>query len=80
MATDPQSLFTQGKCYACFGPLSGYEIMKLSLLAQISLQTNPANAVDPQSLVSQGKCFPCFGNVSMGKLMELALLAQIAAG
>lgn len=77
-ATDAQSLFTQGKCYACFGPLSSFQILKLALLAQISQARNPSNAVDPQSLVSQGKCFPCFSNADMGKIMELALLQQIA--
>ncbi len=77
MATDAQSLMTQGACYACYG-VSSFEIMKLALLAQISLAHNPANAVDPQSLITQGKCFPCFGTVSMARLMELALLAQIA--
>lgn len=76
MATDPQSLMTQGKCYACYGA-SEFEIMKLALLAQISTNHNAGNATDPASLIAQGKCFPCFGEVTIPKLMELALLAQI---
>lgn len=78
MATDPQSLLSSGNCYACYGA-STFEIMKLSLLAQISKAHNASNATDPASLIAQGKCYPCYGNVSMSKLMELALLAQIAS-
>lgn len=77
-ATDPQSLYSQGKCYLCFGTLSDYMILKLALLAQISVAHNPANQTDPQSLLTAGKCFPCFSNASTGQIMELALLAQIA--
>lgn len=78
VATDPQSLLTAGKCYACPGA-TVFEIMKLQLLADISLQKNPANDVTPQGLISQGKCFPCFATVSTARIMELALLAQIAS-
>lgn len=34
-ATDPQSLFEYGKCFACYG-LSAYDIMELALLDQIA--------------------------------------------
>lgn len=78
MATDPQSLITAGTCYACF-TASTFEIMKLSLLAAISTNHNPANRTDPASLLSQAKCYACNSNASQSKLMELALLAQIAS-
>lgn len=77
MATDPQTLLTQGKCYACEGA-STFEILKLALLAQISTNHNPANATDPQSLLTAGKCLECYGMVSTPRLMELVLLTQIA--
>jgi len=74
--TDPQSLLSAGACYACFGA-SLFQTMKLQLLADISLQSNPANDVSPQGLINQGKCYPCYANVSTPQLMELALMAQI---
>ena len=78
MSTDPQSLITAGKCFACFTS-STAEIMKLALLAAISTNHNPANQTDPASLLSQAKCYSCNSNASQPKLMELALLAQIAS-
>ena len=77
MATDPQSLMTQGHCFACYNA-STYEILKLAILAQISLAHNPANDVTPQGLLAQGKCLECFGMVSEPKIMELVLWTQIA--
>jgi hypothetical protein len=78
MSTDPQSLITSGKCFACYGA-SVFQVMKLSLLASISQARNPANQVDPASLIAQGKCFPCFSNASLIDVMVLALLNQIAS-
>ena len=78
MATDPQSLITAGKCYACFTS-STVEIMRLALLSAISKAHNAANQTDPQSLLTQANCFLCFSNESTADLLELALLAQIAS-
>ena len=77
MNTDPQSLISAGKCYACFNS-STFQIMKLALLASISTNHNPANKTDPATLLAQAKCYSCNSNASQPKLMELALLAQIA--
>lgn len=77
MATDPQSLMTQGHCFACYGA-SKFQIMKLALLQQIALAHNPLADVTPQGLLSAGKCLECFGMVSIPKLMELVLLQIIA--
>lgn len=77
-ATDPQSLMTQGSCFACYGA-STYEIMKLALLAQISLAHNPDNNTDPVFLISEGRCYECFGQVTIPQLMILVLLNQIAS-
>jgi len=78
MNTDPQSLLESAQCYVCQG-VSLFQALKLSLLAQISLNHNPANKVDPQSLMAQAACLNCYANTSIGRLMELALLAQIAS-
>jgi len=72
-----QDLLDQGKCYACAG-VSMYEVLKLSLLAQISLIANPDNDVTPQALLDRAKCFECGTFASIGFLMELALFDQIA--
>jgi hypothetical protein len=78
MATDAQSLLTQGVCYACYGA-SAFEIMKLSLLAQISIAHNPSNDVTPAALIVQARCYVCnTGQLTMARMMELSLLAQIA--
>lgn len=77
MATDPQSLMDQGKCYACYG-VDETMIMRLALLAQISVAHNPANDTSPAALLALGKCFPCYGNGDIGTTFELALLVQIA--
>jgi hypothetical protein len=77
MLTDPQSLLTDGHCYACYNA-STFEILKLQLLAQISVQVNPANPVDPQSLISAGKCLECYGRVSLPQLMITVLLVAIS--
>ena len=77
MATDTQSLMSAGHCYVCYGA-STFEILKLSLLAQISVTHNPANDVTPQGLLAQGECLECYGMASIPKLMELVLLNQIA--
>ena len=78
MPSDPQTLITEGHCFACYGA-SNFEIMKLALLSRISKLVNPDNDVTPQGLLSQGECLECYGMVSTPKLMELVLLSQIAA-
>lgn len=79
MATDTATLLTQARCYLCYG-ISLYQAMKLALLAQISVDTNPENDVTPAALLEQGKCFPCVSNTDVGMIMELALLNQISDG
>lgn len=78
MPSDPQTLISEGHCFACHGA-STFEIMKLALLARVSLLVDPANDVTPQGLLAAGQCLECYGMVSTPKLMELVLLTQIAA-
>lgn len=77
MPADPQTLMSEGHCFACYGA-STFEILKLALLARISKASNPANDTTPQGLLAQGQCLECLGMVSIPRLMELVLLNQIA--
>jgi len=78
-ATTVQSLMTAGACYQCYGPLTTFELLQITLLAQISLDKNPANDVSPAGLMSQASCLSCGLGGSTGQLMILALLTQIAS-
>jgi hypothetical protein len=80
MATDPQSLFTQANCYACFTK-SEFDrgLLELALLAQIVKAKSPSTPTDPQSLFNAGACYACYGTAGSLELMKLALLAQIVA-
>jgi hypothetical protein len=75
-AVDPQSLLTSAECYLCF---QDEPLLKLGLLRQILLASNPMADTSPQALLSSANCYLCFGN-SPAQLMamELSLLAQIA--
>lgn len=77
-AIAPQTLFAEAKCYACFGPVSEVQMLKLAYLRRILLASDPLAATDPQSLLEYGKCFPCFSTASLADIMELAILDQIA--
>lgn len=82
MATDPQSLLASASCFSCFGSDRGtMELLKLALLRQLVMASNPMAVLDPQTLLSEANCLSCFGSSpAQMQLMELALLSQIAAG
>lgn len=77
-ATDTNTLFSEGRCYECYGETSQTQILRLAILARILTASNPVAATDPQSLLSYGRCFGCIG-MSAADIMELALLDQISA-
>ena len=79
MATDPQTLFSQSACYACYltTPTEGM-LMQLAMLAQIVAAKSPGTPTDPQTLLAAAKCYACYTQGEL-RLMELALLAQIVA-
>jgi hypothetical protein len=77
VATDAQTLLTEGRCYSCFG-LSEAQTMKLALLRQIALTHNPAADVSAQGLILAAQCFSCFSYADIGMTLELALLNIIA--
>jgi hypothetical protein len=79
MATDAQTLLTEAQCYECNGA-NDYSLllMKLALLRQILLASNPVADTTPQALLADASCFSCYASTPyMLQLMELALLAQI---
>lgn len=79
MAAVPMNtLMDEGKCYACFGPISDAQILNLAQLRRWLLSLDPAADTSPQSLVAYSKCYACLGSLSMYELMQLALLDQIA--
>lgn len=77
-AVPTDTLMSEGKCYACFGPLSASQIMTLAQLRRWLLSLAPEADTSPQALVAYSKCYACLGSLSMYELMMLALLGQIA--
>lgn len=73
MATDPQTLLSSVNCYTCLSP-GMWQLLKLALLKQILLTSNPMADTSPETLLAQARCYDCAGN---WQLLELALLAQI---
>lgn len=82
MATDAQSLMTQGQCFSCFGNSMYFlTLMRLALWRQYLLQLNPGATVDPQGLLNLASCYSCFGSNKYAlQLMRIAMLAQMASG
>ncbi len=76
-ATNPQTLFTEGKCYECNGPLTPAMIMRLALEARILTTLVPGADTSASALLAYASCYSCYG-ASLGELMELALLDQIS--
>lgn len=77
MAADVQTLFAEGKCFACFGPITQVQILRLVLLSRLATALNPVLATTPQDLLDQGECLACYG-MSLADIMELVLLGLIA--
>lgn len=77
-ATEIQSLFSESKCYACFGPVQESTLLTLALLRRWLLTLNPSADVSAQGLVSYSNCFACFNVGNCYTLIELALLDQIS--
>jgi len=79
MATDPQTLFSQANCYACYTTGTNQSmLMQLAMLSQIVKAKSPTTATDPATLLAAAACYACYTPQEM-RLMELALLAQIVA-
>lgn len=77
MADNVQTLFDEGKCYACYGPITQVQILRLVLLSRIAKNNNPTMDTSPQTLLDQGACLACYG-MSLADIMELTLLGLIA--
>lgn len=79
MATDPQTLFGQTACYACYMDGGQVSLLELALLRQIVLAKNAGADVTPGTLLNQASCYACYATPGQLQLMKLALLAQIVA-
>jgi len=82
MATDAQSLLSEANCYSCHAANEfTATLLKLGLLRQILLASDPMADTSPQTLLAAANCYSCYAsNPFTLSMMELALLAQIAGG
>lgn len=79
MATDAATLLAVSKCYQCYGSNEyALQLMKLSLLRQILLASDPMADTTPQTLLAASKCYQCYASSPyMLSLIELGLLKLI---
>lgn len=77
-ALDIQTLFGEAKCYACYGPVSDYQLLKLALLRRQVIKLSPTEDVSAAGLMDYAKCYACYNPGSTYDLLELALLDKIA--
>ena len=77
MATDAQTLMSLVSCYTCETP-GNWQLLKLALLKQILLASNPMADTSAQGLMNQATCYSCV-TPGLWPLLELGLLAQISA-
>ncbi len=75
MATDTNTLLNDAKCYECLSP-GLWQLLKLGLLQQILLASNPMADTSVNALLAAAKCYECL-SPGMWQLLELALLQQI---
>jgi len=76
MATDANSLLEASKCYEnCTAP-GQWQLLKLGLLQQILLASNPMADTSVNALLEDAKCYACL-SPGIWMLLELALLQQI---
>jgi len=78
MATDTATLLADTVCYEC-GPPGQWQLLKLGLLKQILLATNPVADTSANALLEAAKCYVCMPP-GIWQLLELGLLKQIADG
>ena len=69
-----QTLFSESKCYNCYGELTTGENIILALWRRVVLSVTPTADVSPQGLVAYAKCYLCFTEGSMFDAMEMALM------
>lgn len=69
-----QTLFSESKCYNCYGELTSGENIILALWRRLVLEVTPTADVSPQGLVAYAKCYLCFTEGSMFDAMEMALM------
>jgi hypothetical protein len=71
---DAQILFSESRCYNCFGELTTGENLILALWRRLVLSVAPTADVSPQGLLAYAECDLCFTEGSMFDAMEMALM------
>lgn len=66
------------KCFACLPP-NQLDTIRVELLTQILLASNPVANVSPSALLEAGKCFTCLTPKDL-KVIEVQLLSEILTG
>jgi hypothetical protein len=79
MATDANTLLAEAACYDCGTPPGQWQLLKLGLLRQILLASDPVADTSPAALLEAAKCYVCMPP-GLWQLLELGLLQQIVAG
>lgn len=77
-ATSTQTLFNEAECFACLGPVTDAQLLRIALLVRTLVALEPAAEVTPQALETYGRCYQCLDGVSQADAVELALLDQIS--
>ncbi len=78
MATDATTLLDETKCFVCLPP-GMWQLLKLGLLKQILLASDPMADTSATALLAAAKCYECLPP-GMWQLIELGLLQQIVDG
>jgi hypothetical protein len=76
MATDVNTLLEASKCYENCAAPGQWQLLKLGLLQQILLASNPMADTSVNALLEDAKCYACL-SPGIWMLLELALLQQI---
>jgi|SRR6185369_13318363 len=76
---DAQTLFSESKCYNCYGELTTGENIILALWRRVVLSIDPTADVSPQGLVAYSKCYLCFTEGSMFDAMEMAMMNMVSS-
>ena len=74
----PTALMAAAKCFACLPP-EQLQPIRVELLVQILLASNPVANVSPTALLAAGKCFACLAPKDL-KVIEVQLLSEILTG
>lgn len=76
MSADTATLYTEAKCFSCYGITSAQALI-LALLREWLLALDASADVDPNSLLAEGKCLPSCASASLYQTFFIILLDKI---